>query len=211
MEITRNEAGEVRLKAESSPAPWDRHLRYGTLLLRIGDVPASSLDDDELPRAWVQLDRYLHLQHRLDSADGEEVGREAEARGGEILNFISGAMLVVFPVDGDRDAVALAMVGTAQASLDGMSALECDVHIGFGGNIGEVDQGNIGTPDRLDFTVMGPAVNLASRLESLCKPLKADAVFSAVVAEAPGVALLPAGRHTVKGVAEPVEAFVLGG
>lgn len=137
------------------------------------------------------------------------VGREAEARGGEILKFIGDAMLMVFPVDGDRAEVAQAMVSTSQASLESTTALEGDVHVGFGGHIGEIVQANIGTPQRLDFTVMGAAVNLASRLESLCKPLRADAVFSSVVAAEAGGDLQHAGHHAVKGVAEPVAAFVL--
>lgn len=137
------------------------------------------------------------------------IGQQAQDRGGEILKFIGDAMLLVFPVEDDRAAVARAMVETARASLEGVASLDAGVAIGFGAHIGEVLQGNIGTPNRLDFTVMGPAVNLASRLEGLCKPLQANAVFSETVAtEAPG--LVPAGSHVVKGVAEPVAAFVLG-
>ena len=137
------------------------------------------------------------------------VGKEAEDRGGEILKFIGDAMLLVFPVEDDRAAVARAMVETVRASLERVAALDAGVAVGFGVHLGEVVQGNIGTPNRLDFTVMGPAVNLASRLEGLCKPLQADAVFSAsVAAEAQG--LLSVGSHAVKGVAEPVGAFVLG-
>jgi class 3 adenylate cyclase len=100
------------------------------------------------------------------------------------------------------------MVETARASLAGVAALDAGVAVGFGGHIGEVVQGNIGTPNRLDFTVMGPAVNLASRLEGLCKPLQADAVFSESVA-AGTEGLRPAGRHAVKGVADPVATFTL--
>jgi adenylate cyclase len=118
-------------------------------------------------------------------------------------------MLIVFPIDGDRAEVAQAMVSTAQASLESTAALGGHVHIGFGGHIGEIVQANIGTPQRLDFTVMGAAVNLASRLESLCKPLRADAVFSSVVAAEAGADLQHAGHHVVKGVTEPVAAFVL--
>ena len=136
------------------------------------------------------------------------VGEAAESRGGEILKFIGDAMLVIFPVSDSRTDVARAMVETARESLAGVEALDCDIHIGFGGHIGEVVQGNIGTPNRLDFTVMGSAVNLASRLESLCKTLNADAVFSDTVA-LEGLGLVPAGPQSVKGVAEPVETFTL--
>jgi adenylate cyclase len=138
------------------------------------------------------------------------VGQHAEARGGEILKFIGDAMLVVFAVqDGDASAVADAMVQTACAALAAVTSLPGGTQIGFGCHLGQVVQGNIGTPTRLDYTVMGPAVNLASRLESLCKVLGADAVFSASVAEAATLPLHAAGQHPVKGVAEPVAAFVL--
>jgi len=136
------------------------------------------------------------------------VGEAAERRGGEILKFIGDAMLVIFPVADDRADTARAMVETARTALAGVAALDSGVQIGFGGHIGEVVQGNIGTPERLDFTVMGPAVNLASRLEGLCKPLKADAVFSDTVA-LEELGLVPAGPQSVKGVAAPVEAFTL--
>ena len=55
---------------------------------------------------------------------------------------------------------------------------------------------------------MGPAVNLASRLEGLCKPLQTDAVFSAsVAAEAPE--LLSTNSHTIKNITKPIKTFIL--
>ena len=83
-----------------------------------------------------------------------------------------------------------------------------DVSAGFGCHIGDVIYGNIGTPERLDFTVMGSCVNLASRLESLCKPLEATAVFSQSV-QAHCAELSPAGSHALKGISEPVRVWVL--
>ena len=136
------------------------------------------------------------------------VGAAAECRGGEILKFIGDAMLLVFPVDQNRNEVARAMVDTARESIAGVAALDSGVQVGFGGHIGEVVQGNIGTPVRLDFTVMGPAVNLANRLEGLCKPLQVAAVFSDAVAVA-DLGLHAAGPQTVKGVATPVQVFTL--
>ena len=63
-------------------------------------------------------------------------------------------MLVIFPVSDSHTDVAQTMVETARESL--AEALDYDIHIGFGGH-GEVVQGSIGTPNRLDFTVMGSA------------------------------------------------------
>lgn len=140
----------------------------------------------------------------------EVVGREAEARGGEILKFIGDAILLVFPIQDNPVAIARAMVETARASMSGIHELEHPVGLGFGGHIGEVVQGNIGTPRRLDFTVMGPAVNLASRLESLSRPLGVGGVFSEAVAHtADDLGLRSGGAHLVKGVETTVAVWVL--
>ena len=162
-----------------------------------------------------------HLSERLSAVEVVRevneifsiVGQHAESRGGEILKFIGDAMLVVFAVrDGDRPAVARAMLDTARHALADVALLQSGLRIGFGGHIGQVLQGNIGTPTRLDYTVMGPAVNLASRLESLCKTVGAPAVFSEAVAAAlVDAELQPAGSHPLKGVGQPVAVYVLPG
>jgi adenylate cyclase len=136
------------------------------------------------------------------------VEAEAATRGGEILKFIGDAMLLVFPVDDSPDTIARAMVDTARQSLVRVAQSDVCVGIGFGGHLGEVIQGNVGTPERIDFTVMGPAVNLASRLEGLCRPLGASAVFSrAVAVHVPD--LLPAGARPLKGIRDPVPVYRL--
>ena len=105
----------------------------------------------------------------------EVIGIEAQQRGGEILKFIGDAMLLIFrPKDEEYCAVAQSMVKTVESAqrriADVAARLGYDVSVGFGCHIGDVIYGNIGTPRRLDFTVMGLAVNLTSRLESLCPP-----------------------------------------
>ena len=182
-----------------------------------GEIQRGSTREIEAGIVFCDIRGFTALSERLGAKGVVRVvnevfgviGQEAEGRGGEILKFIGDAMLLIFPVEDDRAAVARAMVKTARASLEVVAALDMGVTVGFGVHIGEVVQGNIGTPSRLDFTVMGPAVNLASRLEGLCTPLRADAVFSQRVAvEVPG--LVSAGSHAVKGMTEPVVAFVLG-
>jgi len=69
--------------------------------------------------------------------------------------------------------------------------------------------GNIGAPDRLDFTAIGPAVNLTSRIESLCRPLGCAVLISAGFAANCAEALVPLGHHSVRGVADAVELFTL--
>jgi adenylate cyclase len=139
------------------------------------------------------------------------VGEEVDARGGEILKFIGDAMLVEFRVFDDGAEVAQRMVQSVRAALSRVrnlsERLESPVGIGFGGHIGEVVQGNIGTTERLDFTIMGAAVNLASRLEGQCKAFGVDAVFSDAVAA--HVELQEIGVRELKGVQTPQKLWTL--
>jgi adenylate cyclase len=69
--------------------------------------------------------------------------------------------------------------------------------------------GNIGTEDRLDFTVIGPAVNRAARLESLTKELHVPVCASAEFNDVCMTPMLSLGKHMLKGVPEAVEVFTL--
>jgi class 3 adenylate cyclase len=74
---------------------------------------------------------------------------------------------------------------------------------------GAVIYGNIGAPDRLDFTVIGPAVNAASRIEQLCKVLACPVLASADFAQTSPQPLVALGRHALRGIGEPVAVFTL--
>ena len=82
-----------------------------------------------------------------------------------------------------------------------------EIRVGLALHFGDVMYGNIGAPPRLDFTVIGPAVNRAARLEALCKPLGRDIVTSAEFADLCGRPLEALGSHALKGVAEPQPVF----
>jgi adenylate cyclase len=71
--------------------------------------------------------------------------------------------------------------------------------------------GNIGSPERLDFTVLGPAVNLVSRLEGLAKELDQPLLCSAAFADALEARLASLGAFTLRGVTQPQEVFAPGG
>jgi adenylate cyclase len=78
-------------------------------------------------------------------------------------------------------------------------------------HVGEVLYGNVGAVDRLDFTVIGPAVNEVARIETLCEPLGRKVLVSAALAAAIADTkrLEPLGSHILRGVREPTEIFAL--
>jgi len=76
-------------------------------------------------------------------------------------------------------------------------------------HVGEVIYGNVGAPERLDFTVMGPAVNRTARLEALTKTLGAPLLISGEFAASVQADTHSLGRQAMKGVAEPQEVFAL--
>ncbi len=141
------------------------------------------------------------------------------AHGGEVLKFIGDAMLAIFPIadDLDRDRACHTALDAAQAALAGLDQLnagrieagKAPLAMGLALHMGAVMYGNIGAPDRLDFTVIGPAVNLVSRLEGLCASLGQRLVASARFASPCGSRLRPIGRHALRGIAEPEEVFTL--
>lgn len=147
------------------------------------------------------------------------VGDALKANGGEILKFIGDGVMAYFPaedalflpqVTNSAMAAARRLVDDIEAANEARAAGGHDpVRCGVGLHVGPVTFGNIGTEDRLDFTVIGPAVNRAARLESLTKelgvPILASAEFNAVST----IPLKSLGKHTLRGVPQPVEVFTL--
>jgi adenylate cyclase len=128
---------------------------------------------------------------------------------------------VFLPPDGVNVAVvtpaALAAAREILARVEALNATETEagnptLSLNIALHAGEVTYGNIGTADRLDFTVIGPAVNEAARLEKLCKELGTTILISkSFVEAAQGVReqLLPVGRHPLRGVREAQEVFTV--
>jgi adenylate cyclase len=82
----------------------------------------------------------------------------------------------------------------------------------LGLHVGEVFYGNIGSFDRLDFTVVGPAVNETSRIAAMCGSLDQHVLLSPAFAAAAGDArqrLVSVGRYALRGVQRPQELFTL--
>jgi adenylate cyclase len=76
-------------------------------------------------------------------------------------------------------------------------------------HLGEMLWGNIGAANRLDFTAIGPAVNLVSRLEGLCRPLGKTVLISGALAAQTDTPLIALGIHALRGIAVPCAVFSL--
>lgn len=143
-----------------------------------------------------------------------------EAHRGQVLKFLGDGLLAIFSLE-DKDtsatcADALAAAETALAANTrwnrtrqeaGESPLVLDIAL----HLGEVMYGNVGSERRLDFTVIGPAVNEASRIEALCKSLGHQLLISESFATAYNRPLTSIGEHQLRGVARPQELFTAPG
>jgi class 3 adenylate cyclase len=76
-------------------------------------------------------------------------------------------------------------------------------------HLGEILWGNVGAADRLDFTAIGSAVNLVSRLEGLCRPLGQTVLVSGALAAETDMELIPLGTHALRGIAAPCAVFTV--
>jgi adenylate cyclase len=142
----------------------------------------------------------------------ECVLQPVQERKGEVLRFIGDAALAIFPVAGDPVAACRRAAQAAEEALANMTAFNgkraSPLRFGLALHRGKVTYGNIGTPTRIEFTVIGAAANEAARIESLCKTLDTPLLLSERVARhVPGARSL--GRHALRGVAQPLELFTL--
>jgi adenylate cyclase len=142
------------------------------------------------------------------------------SQGGEILKFIGDAMLAIFPIGQDTAndtaktcQAALIAAERAQAALGeenerrGKAGLP-RIEYGLALHLGDVMYGNIGSDTRLDFTVIGPAVNLTARIESMCRELGRQLLLSSEFVKAGGIVAKSVGTFALKGVGADQEIFV---
>ncbi len=138
------------------------------------------------------------------------------AQGGEVLKFIGDAMLAIFPIGADAAqtcAAALLAAGQAQTALakenlrrQGSGLPQIDYGLAL--HVGDVLYGNIGSDTRLDFTVIGPAVNLTARIESMCRQLGRSLLLSSGFVSVGGISAESLGSFPLKGIAAEQEIFV---
>lgn len=143
------------------------------------------------------------------------IGGAVHAFGGEVLKFIGDGVLAIFPV-GDRPGeacdAALRAVASAKAGMAHLDTARREqglptLSFGVALHLGDILWGNVGAADRLDFTAIGAAVNLVSRLEGLCRPLGRTVLISGAVAEQAGATLILLGAHRLRGIAEPCAVY----
>lgn len=147
-----------------------------------------------------------------------------QEEGGEILKFMGDAIMAIFPVESYSGSAAyqrlldtsaadacLRAARKANQSVLDWSAKNPDLPIraGFGLSLGEVFYGNIGAPGRLDFTVIGDAVNLAARLETLCKAHQRDILIGPAFQKACHAPLFHLGKQQIKGFPKALSIYSL--
>jgi len=134
-------------------------------------------------------------------------------RGGEVLKFMGDAVLAIFDLGGEpAESCAAAFDAARQtlSNLDAISRRECPLRAGIALHHGEVAYGNIGSVQRLDFTVIGRDVNLLSRIQTACattrRPLLMSSQFAALLGSPEARSI---GRCSVKGFSDPVELYTV--
>lgn len=170
-------------------------------------------------RDFTGLNERLPASEMLELLNSyfETVGNALTRHGGEILKFIGDGVMAIFPVidamflpeitAGAHDAAREAHAEFAEINFGRAEAGRQAIRFGVGLHVGMVTFGNVGTRDRLDFTVIGPAVNRCSRMEGMTKALGVSTIASAefnAVCPRPWRSL---GPHRLRGVPRPVELF----
>jgi adenylate cyclase len=201
------------LGERTGPKVMDGQIRRGTGIeltaaLWSSDLRGFTERSDRLPS-----ERMIAILNMLFDAQASAI----RANGGEILKFIGDGILGMFPIEDGATAEtvaakAVAAAKAAQAAVrrlaeDPLLAGEPPLEIVIALHVGTVHYGNIGAADRLDFTVIGPAVNLVSRIEAAAKALDRPIVVSDAVAAALGGGVVSLGRHRLRGLAAPQELF----
>jgi adenylate cyclase len=165
--------------------------------------------------ATTQAAEGTQVIHRLNSFFSA-LNVVVTSAGGLILKFMGDGALVVFPLGNDNtESVAQHALDAHRQFRDRINTINLEnegdplgpIDFGMALHIGTVLYGNIGAPTRLDFTVIGPAVNLAARLEGLCPRFGVDIVVSEAFAQLLPDAFVDMGTQRVRGVGSDIRVF----
>ena len=169
-------------------------------------------------RGFTELSEQLareELLHLINDVFAQLVAC-VSAQGGQVLKFMGDGMLATFANTNGRPLCDPALAA-AKNAIDAIAALrELRKHdqkvtpkIGIGLHVGEVLYGNIGAPGRLDFTVIGTAVNQTARIEGLCSRVQQEILMSEAFAQAVDATEYPQGEFTLKGFDAPILVYGL--
>ena len=177
---------------------------------------------------FSDLQGYTALSERIETDEiipllndyAEIVITSVHAAGGDVLKLMADGVLAIFTADDPADACASAMRAEAKMRLKHAELNErrkaagrpvSSIYLGL--HIGDVFYGNIGSKERLDFTVVGQAVNETNRIASMCRSADRDVLFSsafrASLPEAKRDRLVSVGRYALRGVGRAQELFTL--
>lgn len=190
-----------------------------------GRIRRGAVDTIEAAILMCDMRGYTALSSRaargeiIETLDAwfDRIEAAVEAHGGEILKFIGDGVLTIFRADPDTaDACRRAHEATKEiartlANFKPAGASEGQPVIGFaiGLHVGEVAYGNVGGRRRLDFTVLGTAVNYASRLQDLAKRIGNPVLVSSDFAACLPEPLADLGSHPLRGIGRAERVFAL--
>ena len=185
-----------------------------------GRVRRGELERLEAALLLCDLREFTELSNRLPSERVLElldayfgcVVPAIDKAGGEVIKFMGDAVLAFFHREDASAVCAAALQGamTALASLQRLQTPDCELRAGVALHYGTVSYGNIGYGHRLDFTLIGPDVNLVSRLQGVCSTTGQALLMSRRFAELlPTGTARPVGAHLLKGFARPVDLYAL--
>jgi adenylate cyclase len=157
-------------------------------------------------------DAYLEILNQFFDSMVEPIVEH----GGEVLKYIGDAVLAIFPIEEPDTPAREGCVRALAAAADARARVERlnrergergEPRLGYGIGLhrGCLTYGNIGSSERLDFTIVGTAVNQAARLEDMTKSLRRPLLISSAFAASFGGELVSLGRHRLRGVAEQQE------
>lgn len=127
------------------------------------------------------------------------------SQGGEILKLMGDGVLAIFPAGDNGDTACERAFSAARTALT--AGVQTDLRFGIGLHKGTVQYGNVGSDTRLDFTVLGQAVNIAARIEALCEETGRPLLMSPGISDALAAPVAKVGDFVLKGLKHPMAIF----
>ncbi|MGI9367643.1 MAG: adenylate/guanylate cyclase domain-containing protein [Ruegeria sp.] len=158
-------------------------------------------------RGWTDLNAKYPVEQTVELANRyfELIDQSVTAHGGEVLKLMGDGVLAIFPIGAEGENTCTRALVAARAALE--KPTHDRLTFGIGLHFGRVMYGNVGSNRRLDFTVLGQAVNIASRIESLCARTGHALLFSREFADQLPDPQKSIGFFSLKGLEEKTEIF----